>query len=188
MKKYLIVIFFLLCAFRSIAQQSDSSVVIIKNPHSANRAANLSAMLPGAGQIYNKQYWKVPIIYAGAGALIYAISWNNNNYQRYLRAYRLDSDTSGATNSEFAGLYSVENLITLKDFYRRNRDFSAIGLVLLYAANIVDAYVYGQFYNFDISDDLTLRVQPMVQPQITNFHTGSWTTVNGLSLTLRWKR
>ncbi|MFN5706011.1 MAG: DUF5683 domain-containing protein, partial [bacterium] len=68
-----------------------------------------------------------------------------------------------------------------------NRDFSAIGLVLVYAANIIDAYVYAQFYNFDISDDLTLRVQPMVVPQINNYQTGSWSTVNGLSLTLRFK-
>lgn len=188
MKKYLIVLSILLLSIQSIAQQSDSSVVIVKkNPHSANRAANLSAMLPGMGQIYNKQYWKLPILYAGAGALIYSISWNNNNYQKYLRAYRLDSDTSSSTNSEFSGLYTVENLITLKDFYRRNRDFSAIGLVLLYAANIVDAYVYAQFYNFDISDDLTLRVQPMVIPQYTNYAQGGWTTVNGLSLTLRFK-
>ncbi len=189
MNKYLFVLMLLIWSFNSIAQQTDSvnSSVVLINPHSANRAANLSAMLPGLGQVYNKQAWKVPIIYAGAGALVYSIVWNNNNYQKYLNAYKLDSDTSSSTNSEFSGLYTVQNLITLKDYYRRNRDFSAIGLVLVYAANIIDAYVYAQFYNFDISDDLTLRVQPMVVPQINNFQTGSWSTVNGLSLTLRFK-
>lgn len=189
MTKYLFVFIVFIWSVNSYAQQTDSvnSSIVLVNPHSANKAANLSAMLPGLGQVYNKQSWKVPIIYAGAGALVYSIVWNNNNYQKYLNAYKLDSDTSLSTNSEFSGLYSVQNLITLKDFYRRNRDLSAIGLVLVYAANIIDAYVYAQFYNFDISDDLTLRVQPMVMPQINNYHTGSWSTVNGLSLTLRFK-
>ncbi len=92
-----------------------------------------------------------------------------------------------STNSEFAGLYSVDNLIVLKDFYRRNRDLSAIGLVLVYAANIVDAYVYGQFFNFDVSDDLSLHIQPYVVPQIQNVNTGAWTTTTGLSLQLKFR-
>ena len=155
--------------------------------HSASRASKLSAILPGAGQVYNKQSWKVPIIYAGAGALIYSMSWNNKYYQKYLTAYKLDSDTSSATNSEFNGLYSVDNLIVLKDYYRRNRDFSAIGLVLLYTANIVDAYVYGQFFNFDVSDDLSLQVKPYVVPNITNYQTGAWTSTAGLNIQLKLK-
>lgn len=155
--------------------------------HSASKASKLSAIIPGAGQVYNKQTWKVPIIYAGAGALIYSMSWNNKNYQKYLTAYKLDSDTSSSTNSEFNGLYSVENLIVLKDYYRRNRDFSAIGLVLLYTANIVDAYVYGQFFNFDVSDDLSLQVKPYVVPNITNYQTGAWTSTAGLNIQLKLK-
>lgn len=173
----------------SYAQNSDSTslVKIPTPPHSASRAAKLSAIVPGLGQVYNKQAWKTPIIYAGAGALIYSIAWNNNNYQKYLSAYKLDSDTSLSTNSEFANLYSVDNLIVLKDFYRRNRDLSAIGLVLVYAANIVDAYVYGQFFNFDVSDDLSLHVQPYVVPQIQNVNAGTWTTTAGLSLQFKFR-
>lgn len=173
--------------FSAFAQNADSTSVVRIPVHSAGRASKLSAMLPGAGQVYNKQYWKVPIIYGGAAALIYSMSWNNRNYQKYLSAYKLDSDTSSATNSEFSGLYSVENLIVLKDYYRRNRDFSAIGLVLLYTANIVDAYVYGQFYNFDISDDLSMRVKPFVVPTITNYQTGAWTSMAGLNIQLKFK-
>ena len=131
-------ILFLFFCSATQAQQTDTIVVMNVNPHSAKLATRLSTFLPGAGQIYNKQYWKVPILYAGAGALVYSISWNNNQYQKYLSAYKLDSDTSSSTNSEFSGLYTVDNLITLKDYYRRNRDLSAIGLVLLYAANIID--------------------------------------------------
>jgi hypothetical protein len=170
----------------TFAQNSSSSV--IKAPvHSASKASNMSAMLPGLGQVYNKQAWKVPIIYAGAGALIYSMSWNNQYYQKYLTAYKLDSDTSSATNSEFNGLYSVENLIVLKDYDRRNRDFSAIGLVLLYTANVIDAYVYGQFFNFDVSDDLSMQLKPYVVPNITNYHTGAWTTTAGLSIQVKFK-
>lgn len=147
----------------------------------------MPTVLPGLGQVYNKQAWKVPIIYAGAGALIYSIAWNNQNYQKYLSAYKLDSDTSLSTNSEFSGLYSVDNLIVLKDFYRRNRDLSAIGLVLVYAANIVDAYVYGQFYNFDVSDDLSMQIKPFLIPTIQNVNTGAWTNTAGLSIQLKFK-
>jgi Family of unknown function (DUF5683) len=171
------------------AQNSDTTslVKIPQSPHSASRAAKFSAVLPGLGQVYNKQAWKVPIIYAGAGALIYSIAWNNQNYQKYLTAYKLDSDTSLSTNSEFSGLYTVDNLIVLKDFYRRNRDLSAIGLVLVYAANIVDAYVYGQFFNFDVSDDLSMHIKPFMVPHIQNVHTGAWTNTTGISLQLRFK-
>ena len=169
------------------AQNIETSSVVRVPVHSASKASKLSAMIPGAGQVSNKQVWKVPIIYAGAGALIYSMSWNNKNYQKYLSAYKLDSDTSSATNSEYSGLYSVQNLIVLKDYYRRNRDFSAIGLVLLYTANIVDAYVYGQFFNFDISDDLSMQVKPYIVPSITNYNSGSWTSTTGINIQLKFK-
>lgn len=187
MKKLLLICYFLFLHVFAHSQTVDSTTVLRVSPHSASRAAKLSAVVPGLGQAYNKQYWKAPIIYLGAGALIYSISWNNQNYQKYLKAYQLDSDTSSATNSEYAGLYSVDNLIVLKDYYRRNRDLSAIGLVLLYAANIIDAYVYGQFYNFDVSDDLSMQVKPFVYPSNLNYHTGQWTATSGISLTLRFK-
>lgn len=188
MKVFFTSVFVFLCCF-AIAQNTDTTslVKVPQSPHSASRAAKFSTVLPGLGQVYNKQAWKVPIIYAGAGALIYSIAWNNQNYQKYLSAYKLDSDTSLSTNSEFSGLYSVDNLIVLKDFYRRNRDLSAIGLVLVYAANIVDAYVYGQFYNFDVSDDLSMQIKPFLIPTIQNVNTGAWTNTAGLSIQLKFK-
>lgn len=161
------------------------SSVVLLNPHSPKKAANLSALLPGLGQVYNKQYLKVPVIYAGAAGLIYGIHWNNVQYKKYLTAYRLDADTSAATVSEFAGLYSVANLITLKDFYRRNRDLSTIVLSLWYAANIVDAYVYAQFYNFDVSDNLSLNVKPYIYQPAFYRQPGAMAT--GLTLTFNIK-
>jgi hypothetical protein len=186
--RFLLCCFFIVLVQFSYGQEADTVTVLKQNPHSAQTAARLSTFLPGAGQVYNKQYWKVPVIYVGAGALIYSIAWNNRNYQLYKDAYALDSDTSSSTNSEFINVYSVDNLITLKDYYRRNRDLSAIGLVVLYAANIIDAYVYAQFFNFDVSDDLSMEIKPMISPY---FYQGSqgqqWSTINGISLTFRLK-
>jgi hypothetical protein len=170
------------------ARLTDSVTVLRKQSgHSPNRAANMSAIIPGLGQAYNKKYWKMPIIYGGAAALIYSYSWNNRQYQKYLGAYKLDSDTSSATNSEFQGIYTVNNLITLKDYYRRNRDLSVIGMVVLYAANVVDAYVDGHFYDFDISDDLSMKVNPYIVPDrnVYGYQSG---TITGVSLTLNFKR
>lgn len=185
--KYFILTCLIALQYSANAQNIETSSVVRVPVHSASKASKLSAMIPGAGQVYNKQVWKVPIIYAGAGALIYSMSWNNKNYQKYLSAYKLDSDTSSATKSEYSGLYSVQNLIVLKDYYRRNRDFSAIGLVLLYTANIVDAYVYGQFFNFDISDDLSMQVKPYIVPSITNYNTGAWTSTTGINIQFKFK-
>ena len=117
--------------------------------------------------------------------MIYGIRWNNTQYKKYLNAYTIDTDTSASTQSEFTGLYSVANLIVLKDFYRRNRDLSAIVLSLWYAANIVDAYVYAQFYNFDVSDNLSLNVKPYIYQPAFTAQSGALAT--GLTLTLRIK-
>jgi hypothetical protein len=185
MGKYLLFFSLFIISFTHAKAQVSTPSVVLLNPHSPNKAANLSAMLPGLGQVYNKQYLKVPVFYAGAAGLIYGIRWNNIQYKKYLNAYRLDTDTSANTQSEFTGLYSVANLIVLKDFYRRNRDLSAIVLSLWYAANIVDAYVYAQFYNFDVSDNLSLNVKPYIYQPVFTAQSGALAT--GLTLTLRIK-
>lgn len=184
-KTILFFCFFLLVQTITLAQRADTISTILLKKHSPNKAATFSAIIPGLGQVYNKQYLKVPIIYAGGIALIYAIQWNHKQYQRYLKAYKLESDTSAITKSEFNGLYSSDNLIVLKDYYRRNRDFSAIGLVALYAANIIDAYVYGHFYNFDVSDNLSLHVNPYILPIHNQFSVKPFA---GVSLTLNFKK
>jgi hypothetical protein len=173
-----------ICLNTFAQSQNDSVNSVVIRRHSPNRAANMSALVPGLGQVYNKKYWKLPIIYGGGAALIYAITWNNRNYQKYLTAYKLDTDTDTNTHSEFVGIYSTQNLITLKDYYRRYRDLSAIGLVSLYAANIIDAYVDAHFYYFDVSDDLSLKIDPYVVPMYTN---KGYQPVTGLSLTFNIK-
>jgi hypothetical protein len=128
--------------------------------HSPARAAIYSAILPGLGQAYNRKSWKIPVIYAGFAGLGYAIDFNQKKYTIYRQAfvYRLDGDST--TTDNFVGKYSDDNLRVLKDYYRKNRDLSVIGTVLLYAMNIIDAHVDAHLFDFDVSDNLSLRLAP----------------------------
>jgi hypothetical protein len=129
--------------------------------HSPKKATLMSTILPGAGQAYNRKYWKIPIIYGGFAGLAYAINFNNKQYREYKRSYssRLDNDIT--TIDPYVGIYSDNDLVTLKDFYRRNRDLSIVGLGLLYVLNIVDASVDAHLFEFNVNDDLSLHVTPI---------------------------
>ena len=127
------------------------------------RATMLSAVFPGAGQIYNKSYWKLPILYGGIAACGYAISFNNRGYQRFKRAYNLMTDGDDSTVDEFNGRYSETVLQNTRDSYRRYRDLSIIIMAGIYILNIVDAHVDAYLKRYDISDDLALKVEPTLQ-------------------------
>jgi len=141
----------------------------IKSPR---KAAILSSALPGLGQIYNKKYWKVPIIYAGLLTSAYYINDNNIQYKRYKNAYlkRLDNNPN---NDDFVGKYSSGDLLILKDFYRRNREISILCFVGTYIINVLDASVDSHLFDYDISEDISLQIKPT-----------STANLNGLSLTL----
>ena len=139
--------------------------------------ALLWGLLPGGGQIYNRKYWKLPIVWGAFTACYYAISWNNRQYQDYHAAYRDLSSEDPSTNTSwlaFAPLgakasdyqqYLSSLRPTLKrgnDFYRRYRDLSILATVLVYGLTLLDAYVDAELYTFDISPDLALRVTPEV--------------------------
>jgi hypothetical protein len=121
----------------------------------------MSACLPGLGQIYNKKWWKLPIIYAGFGGLGYAFWWNNKLVQEYKNSlhYRYDNDPN---TIDTLSRYSDDNIITLKNYYQRYRDLSVIGMAALYTLQIVDACVDAHLATFDVSDDLSLNVCPRV--------------------------
>ena len=123
------------------------------------RAALYSAILPGAGQVYTRKYWKVPIIYAGLITSAYYINESNDFYQLYKSTYL--NRINGITTDEFQGTYSDSNLKTLTDYYRRNREVSALLFTLTYMLNIVDASVNAHLFDYDVSDDLSLHIQPM---------------------------
>ena len=138
------------------------------------KAVIYSAIFPGLGQIYNKKYWKLPILYGGFVGFTYAITWNNGYYRDYLGAYQDIMDDDLATHRWHDMLpygldpESVDQewfkgvLQQRKDYYRYYRDLSIIGTVALYFVAIVDAYVDAQLFDFDISPDLSMRVEPAI--------------------------
>lgn len=128
--------------------------------HSPRKASILSAVLPGAGQVYNRKYWKVPIVLGGLGASVYFIRENNQQYQRYKDAYIALVDGDPSTIDEFNGRFSSQNVLNVADTYRRWRDLSYIALGAVYVLNIVDASVDAHFVRFDVSPDLSLELAP----------------------------
>ncbi|MBL7963448.1 MAG: hypothetical protein JNM31_06350 [Flavobacteriales bacterium] len=128
--------------------------------HSPKRAAIYSALLPGAGQVYNRKYWKVPIVWGGLGLSYYFIRENSSQYQRYRDAYIAVSDNDPNTTDEFNGQYSASSLFETAETYRRWRDLSYIAIGLVYALNVMDATVDAHFVRFDVGSDLSLKLGP----------------------------
>ena len=140
------------------------------------RALWLALVLPGAGQIYNRKYWKLPIIYGGFIGCIYALTWNNMMYKDYSQAYLdiMDDDPNTASYNKFLHLgvkidssneeYYKEVFKNRKDKYRRWRDLSVFVMIGVYALSVIDAYVDAELSAFDISKDLSLKVGPTIIP------------------------
>ena len=138
------------------------------------RALWLAIVLPGAGQVYNRKYWKLPLIYGGFVGCIYALQWNNTMFKDYSQAYLdiMDSDPSTESYNQFLhlGTKITSSNITQyqdifrrrKDRYRRWRDLSFFCMLGVYALSIIDAYVDASLSEFDISDKLSLRIEPTV--------------------------
>jgi hypothetical protein len=140
----------------------------------AQKSVWLAAVVPGLGQIYNRQYWKVPIVYGGALGLAYGITWNDRMYVDYRKGYvdLKDNDPStnyfqyllpeGVTLDNSNRSYYERVIKTKLDNYRRYRDLCIIASAVLYLLSIVDAYVDAQMFDYDISPDLSLEVAPTV--------------------------
>jgi len=143
------------------------------------RATWLGALFPGLGQIYNRSYWKLPIVYGAFMGCAYAIVWNGNMYADYKQAYIdivnddvLSMDPSRSYNAILPKGYTIEmmggretytqTLNTKQNLYRRYRDFGIAAAVIVYALSIVDAFVDAQLFDFDISDDLSMNVSPQI--------------------------
>ncbi|MDG1277283.1 MAG: DUF5683 domain-containing protein [Algoriphagus sp.] len=125
-------------------------------PKNPRKATMLSAILPGAGQVYNEKAWKVPIIYAGLITDIYFIGYNNTRYQVFKEAL-IASDNGEPT--DFPNL-NRDGLVRNVDYWRGNRDLCYILLGAIYALNLIDANVDAHLSGFDISDDLALKIDP----------------------------
>lgn len=165
---YLFFLIFFAIGFNLYAQnQLESDTILVDSvkvrKHSPTLATLLSTAVPGAGQVYNKKYWKVPVIYAGIGTSLYFAFSNQKEFKRYKDAYLLRLDEDETTIDEFDGILTDENLTTNMDAFRRNRDFSYIIAGLFYVMNIVDATVDAHLFTFPVNDNLTLNLEPSIQ-------------------------
>lgn len=158
------------------ASSPDSTIARIKLPpmdslrriHSPRRAGLYSAVLPGLGQIYNHQYIKVPLMWAGVGVAAGIFLFDFNKYITYRDAYRLRLN-GHLTHDPKVDIYSVDDLKYLRDGYRQYVDYSVLGFAAVYLYNILDAIVFAHLYHFDISNDLSgLKFGPVFNPSGPN--------------------
>ena len=137
------------------------------------KATWMALVIPGGGQIYNRKFWKLPIFYGGFAGCAYALTWNNKMYSDYSDAYRAavnnEWDSSSITDllpPGYTGSIShsqlTETLRRRKDTYRRYRDMSIFAFIAVYLLSVVDAYVDAELSNFDITPDLSMKVEPAV--------------------------
>ena len=167
--------------------------IFIPNP---TKATWLAVVFPGGGQIYNRKYWKLPIIYGGFAGCAYALSWNGKMYKDYSQAY-LDIMDSNPNTKSYEDLlppnssYNEEQLKTTlkkrKDMFRRYRDLSIFAFIGVYIISIIDAYVDAELSNFDISPDLSMKVEPAVIENNSQFRSNSLKSKSvGLQCVLRF--
>lgn len=160
----------------ALAMKSDSIQKEVPQPKKrfipdSNRSLWLAMVLPGAGQIYNRKYWKLPIVYGGFVGCAYALNWNNKMYKDYSQAYLdiMDDDPNTKSFQDFLPpSYDIsgeedrfkEIFRKRKDAYRRQRDLSIFCFIGVYVLSIIDAYVDAELSDFDITKDLSLKVEP----------------------------
>lgn len=146
----------------------------IPNP---TKATWLAVAFPGGGQIYNRKYWKLPLLYGGFAGCAYAFAWNSKTYKDYSQAFIDITDNNPDTKSYEDLLprnanYSIEQLRetikSRKDLFRKYRDLSILAFIGVYIISIIDAYVDAELSNFDISQDLSMRIEPVIMNNRVN--------------------
>ncbi|AFL79745.1 hypothetical protein Aeqsu_0222 [Aequorivita sublithincola DSM 14238] len=193
MKNRFLHIFFLIFATTLFAQTSDSltvkkdeRVIVVNdsllpqeeyNPLAPAKAAFYSAVVPGLGQVYNKRYWKIPIIYAGMAAGVYFYKQQDDDYTRFRDAYK--RRLAGYTDDEFQGV-STDRLINAQKTAQKNKSYSVIVTVVFYLLNVVDANVDAHLRQYEVSEDLSL------QPNF-DYNQFNAAPQYGMSLTYRFK-
>ncbi len=137
--------------------------VLLDNPNKRKpqRAMLLSAIIPGAGQVYNRKLWKVPLVYSALGTTLFFFNYSNKRYYKYLKGYQQRIDTT-LEETIFDEDIGTDVLREYKNKSRRNRDLSIVVLLAVYGLNIIDAYVDAHLSDFDISDNLSLNISPVI--------------------------
>lgn len=156
---------------------ADSAKVVKHSP----TTAMLCSIIPGGGQIYNKKYWKLPIIYGALGVTSYFIWHSAHKVKVYSNEYIYRRDGIVTMQNFSLSEYSDEMLLEKKNKERRNMEISIGAAAIIYVLNFIDAMVDAHLYYFDVSDDLSLRWQPAVMPDYTQRQYAF-----GLNLQLRW--
>jgi len=155
---------------------------VLMKEHSPRKATLYSTLVPGLGQIYNRKYWKLPIIYVGFGVMTYFIVTNTDSYLDYRCAYieSVNGNYNG-NYSELVNKYSESELLSATEYYRRNLEISILVTALIYVLNIIDATVDAHLYTYNINENLSLRLAPDLLPPANSFRIQP-----GLKLCLRF--
>lgn len=174
----------MVCFQQSISAQDSTNVKKpVRFKPETMKATMMAVTFPGGGQIYNRKYWKIPIVYAGFGALAYTAGFNSKNYKLYMEAYQDFTDAIPETQSYTSliqadpktydpvlypddyepsqATYYEEGMLRLVDYYKRNRDLSYIGIGAWYLLSILDANVDASLFNYDISNNLDITFVPI---------------------------
>lgn len=152
--------------------KTDSPIVKSKPKHDPRIATRRSLYFPGLGQIYNREYWKLPIVYGAIAIPTYAYIWNDNYYKelrfayeaRYKAAQAVPDSTDYNTLDAIYKRVDVASIQSARNATRRNRDYSILWFFIVWGLNVADATVFGHLKNFDVSDDLTLNIKPTFNP------------------------
>lgn len=152
-------------AFQSETVSAISPADSVAKPkvHSPKKAATMSALCPGLGQIYNRKYWKLPIIYLSMGGLAYGFGFNQKEFSYYRNVLRTRYDDDSTTIDPLPQ-YSDASIVAFKNDYQRYRDLCVIGFSAVYLLQVIDAAVDGHLYTFDVGPDLSLNWQPQFIP------------------------
>jgi hypothetical protein len=173
--------FLLILTFLSSSVFSQKQDSVKTRKHSPTLATVMSAVVPGSGQIYNRKYWKAPIVWVGAGAIVYFFKYNYDKYDMYKTAYRAETDSNSTTINNFPQ-YTLDNLLELKNFYRKNLELTCFIGAAIYIANVIDAAVDANLFDYDVSDNLSLQFKPYLLPK-----NARCSEIAGFTLTLNFK-
>jgi len=153
-----------------IIRNNDTLKVVPR--HDPRKATLRSLIIPGWGQAYNREYWKIPIVYGALGTVAGIFIYNNTWYKRSKRAYeiRINNDSAAfpSINPRLEA-YPAQSLLILRNTFRRDRDYSALWFIITWGLNIVDATVFGHLKDFDVSEDLSLHLNPVINQNSKGF-------------------
>ena len=143
--------------------------------HSPKKATILSLLLPGAGQVYNQKnwWWKVPLIYGGGGSLLYGAIIYEKGYNDYREAYKIRlASPTGLNNNPVYDRFQTPTLQVIRDSYRDARDQCYVWFVLVYAVQVLDATVEAHFFDFNMNENVSLKIQPQLNVVGTDYYRG----------------